>query len=131
MQALLGLENRGRISSCDSAYCQAKARLPLALLKSALSDSARSADKRAGAWCIPRLDREIVIVDGSTTSLPDTPDNQRSFPQSASQARGCGFPLLKFVVLFSLASGAIRDVVIGNKHAHELRLFRRIWQGLK
>ena len=70
-------------------------------------------------------------MDGSTTSLADTPENQRRFPQSATQAKGCGFPLLKFVVLFSLASGAIREVVIGNKHVHELRLFRQIWQSLK
>jgi len=38
---------------------------------------------------------------------------------------------VKFVVLFSLASGAILDLVIGNKHAAELCLFRKLWQRLK
>ena len=131
LQALLGLNGLGEISSSDSAYVQAKARLPLALLKTALSDSARSADQRSGQASYPGLDREVVVVDGSTTSLADTPENQRRFPQSASQAAGCGFPLLKFVVLFSLASGTIREVIVGNKHVHELRLFRQLWRSLK
>lgn len=131
LQALLGLQDRGNISSCDGAYFTAKARLPLVLLKAALVDSARSADQRSSAISYPGLAREVLAVDGSTTSAADTAANQRRFPQSASQAKGCGFPLVKFVVLFSLASGAIREVVIGNKHVHELRLFRRLWETIK
>jgi hypothetical protein len=131
LQALLGLQDHAKISSSDGAYFAARARLPLALLKSALSDSARSADQRAGNLTFPGLDREVLAVDGSTTSSADTAASQRRFPQSASQAKGCGFPLIKFVVLFSLASGAIRNVAIGNKHVHELRLFRRIWKTIK
>lgn len=127
LQALLGLQDGGRISADDGAYFTAKGRLPLAVLKSALFDSAQAADQRAGSVSYPGLDREVLAVDGSTTSAADTPANQRRFPQSASQAKGCGFPLIKFVVLFSLASGAIREVVLGNKHVHEVRLFRRLW----
>jgi hypothetical protein len=39
--------------------------------------------------------------------------------------------VLKLVVLFSLASGALLDVVLGNLHQHDLRLFHRLWEGLK
>ena len=131
LQVLLRLEGLGKISASDSALCQAKARLPVAVLKSALSESARAADQRAGPFSYPGLTRDVVVVDGSTTAAADTPTNQRRFPQSLSQAPGCGFPLVKFVVLFSLASGAIRDLVIGNKHSHELRLFRKMWQRLE
>jgi len=35
------------------------------------------------------------------------------------------------VVLFSLASGALLDVVLGNLHQHDLRLFHRLWEVLK
>jgi Transposase DDE domain len=34
-------------------------------------------------------------------------------------------------VLFSLASGALLDVVLGNLHQHDLRLFHRLWECLK
>ena len=39
--------------------------------------------------------------------------------------------MLKLVVLFSLASGALLDVVMGNLHAHDLRLLHRLWEALK
>jgi hypothetical protein len=39
--------------------------------------------------------------------------------------------VLKLVVLFSLASGALLDVVLGNLHQHDLRLFQRLWEVLK
>jgi len=38
---------------------------------------------------------------------------------------------MKLAVLFSLASGALLDVVMGNLHSHDLRLFRQLWEKLK
>jgi hypothetical protein len=38
---------------------------------------------------------------------------------------------MHLVVLFSLASGALLDVVTGNLHSHDLRLFRQLWQALR
>ena len=76
-------------------------------------------------------DRDVIVGDGTTLSAPDTPENQRAFPQSSSQKEGCGFPLIKLVGLFSLASGALLACKTGNKHRHELQLFRALWQHLK
>src|SRR5947209_1437142 len=45
------------------------------------------------------------VIDGTTITLPDTPANQRAYPQSRSQKPGCGFPLMKLVGIFSLSSG--------------------------
>jgi hypothetical protein len=39
--------------------------------------------------------------------MPDTLKNQKEYPQPSSQKPGCGFPLLRLVGLFSLASGAL------------------------
>jgi hypothetical protein len=44
------------------------------------------------------------LMDGTAVSLPDTPANQRAYPQSRSRQPGCGFPLLKLVGLFSLVT---------------------------
>ena len=38
---------------------------------------------------------------------------------------------MKFVVLFSLCSGAILNVAIGNLHYHDLRLLRALWDQFK
>src|SRR5437660_815891 len=72
-------------------------------------------------------DKEVLVGDGTTSSAPDTAANQRAYPQSSRQLPGCGFPLLKWVALFSLSSGALLEVALGNKHKAELALFRKIW----
>jgi hypothetical protein len=53
--------------------------------------------------------REVKLVDGTTVSMPDTADNQASFPQSRSQKTGLGFPLARLVAIVSLSCGAVLD----------------------
>ena len=38
--------------------------------------------------------------------MPDTPLNQKAYPQPSSQAEACGFPIAKIGALFSIATGA-------------------------
>lgn len=111
-----------------SAYCQARKRLPLPVLQRARAAAAQHAEK-----LLPQ-DRQVwrgwrlKVTDGSTLSLADTPANQRAYPQLASQKPGCGFPLLKIVGVFSLASGALLGYAKGNKHSGELPLLFRLRQ---
>lgn len=111
-----------------SAYCQARQRLPLQTLQRARAAAADHAEKllpqnqtRWRGW-------RPKVADGSTLSLADTPANQRAYPQLASQKPGCGFPLLKIVGVFSLASGALLGYAKGNKHCAELPLLFRLRQ---
>ena len=70
---------------------------------------------------------------GSTASMPDTPRNQKAFPQSTSQGIGLGFPLVRFVVIISLAVGVIRDLALGpykGKETGETALFRTLLNSL-
>jgi IS4 transposase len=73
----------------------------------------------------------VKLIDGTTTSLPDTPKNQRAYPQPTGQKPGCGFPLLKLVAVFSLASGVLLDYAKANKHQHELRLLQSLLEQFK
>jgi hypothetical protein len=130
VQALRTLHGLPPISQGDSAYIQARLRLPKERLEKALAATAQTADRRAGQN--PRLQgRPVRVADGSSTQLADTPANQQSYPQPSSQKPGCGFPLMKFVVLFSLGSGAVLNVLPGNLHHHDLRLLRGLWDQLK
>lgn len=130
VMAWSALLKRPKVSEDDSPYCKARKRLPLCLLKQALSASAQAAERRASPlWSFHG--RQVLVCDGTTSSGPDTPANQRAYPQSARQRAGCGFPLIKWVALFSLSTGALLDVTWGNKHWAELRLFRKIWHHLK
>lgn len=130
VQALFRLAGRPRVKSGPSAYCQARLRLPRERLEQALHHLAQQADQRCGASS-GLQGRVVKVVDGTTVQLADTQENQQPYPQSPYQQPGCGFPLLKLLALFSLSSGAMATLVMGNYHHHDLRLFRRLWDELK
>jgi hypothetical protein len=73
--------------------------------------------------------RRVQIADGTTVTMPDTPDNQAEYPHHGSQADGIGFPQIRLVALFSPACGAIIDAAIGpsrGKQSGENALLRQL-----
>jgi hypothetical protein len=130
VQALFQAQGRGRVDEGTSAYIQARQRLPKERLDKALAHTARTADQRVGPQGLLH-GRPVKVADCSTTQLPDTKKNQKRYPQPSSQKPGCGFPLLKFLVLFSLSSGAILRVAMGHWKNHDLRLLRGLWAALE
>lgn len=130
VQALFRLLGRGEVDENSSAYCQARRRLPGERIQRLVAASAQKADQRAGPG--GQLNgRPVKVLDGSSAQAADTPANQRRYPQSAEQKLGCGFPVIKFLLLFSLNSGAVLNVVMGSLHNHDLRLLRRLHQELR
>ena len=127
IQALFALHHRRPVDEATGGYCQARARLPWDILPRLRCAAAAHAEKARHLWrglC-------VKVVDGTTTSLPDTPKNQRAYPQSGAQKPGCGFPLLRLVGVFSLSTGALLDYAKGNKHQHELGLLQRLLHQFK
>ncbi len=111
-------------------YCQARKRFPLSRLQHILGQVAHSARERspkARLW----FGREVKVVDGSSVTMPDTAKNQKAFPQQRAQKPGCGFPIMKFVGLFSITTGCLLTAVTGSYYCAELGLFRRLWHYLK
>lgn len=117
-------------STDTSAYCQARKRLPEKLLEKLFLDSGESLERKVAEehlWC----GRHVHIMDGSTVSMPDTPENQKAYPQSSSQKSGCGFPIAKIGVLFSLATGAAIALAIDVLNTNDIKLARRLYEFLK
>ncbi|MEI7728904.1 MAG: IS4 family transposase [Verrucomicrobiota bacterium] len=130
VQALFRLLGRGPVDDSTSAYCQARRRLPRETLERCLAASAQTADRRVGKGG-ELQGRPVKVVDGSSTQLADTPANQKAYPQPRTQKSGCGFPVLKFLVLYSLASGAVLAVVLASLYNHDLRLLRQLYDELR
>jgi hypothetical protein len=130
VQTLCRFAGRSPVNPSDSAYVQARQRLPAQCMEQALAATAQAAELRVPKPTVLQ-GRTVKVVDGSTTQLADTPENQKQYPQPKMQKPGCGFPVLKFLAAFSLSSGAILQIVVGNLHAHELRLLRGLWSWLK
>lgn len=115
-------------SADPSAYNKARHRLPEGVLTRLTRLTGRQAQDRAPApwrW----NGRTLKVVDGSTVSMPDSPANQKAFPQARTQKAGVGFPLARLVVLFSLAVGTVLDAALGRyqgKHSGETALWHRL-----
>jgi len=125
----LAVEDADIPSVDTSAYCQARKRLPEKLLQRLFGQVAAGLEKQVTTdhlWC----GRHVKVVDGSTVSMPDTPLNQKAYPQPSSQAAGCGFPLAKIGALFSLATGAAVALVINVSNTHDIKLARLLYHYL-
>nr|QNO47961.1 hypothetical protein DBNCDMDK_00050 [Methanosarcinales archaeon ANME-2c ERB4] len=44
--------------------------------------------------------------------MPDTPENQKMYPQPEGQKEGVGFPIARLVAIISLSCGAVLDMAI-------------------
>lgn len=97
-----------------SALCQARTRLPLAVMQKLL----RSLCDTAGVTGLFH-GHKLWTVDGSSASLPDTPELQETYPQPKVQRAGCGFPLMKTLALFDAATGLLMNMIPTSLHAHE------------
>jgi hypothetical protein len=130
VQSLFRLQGRQPPDANTSAYVQARKRLPTERLERLLPATAQAAGNRApGAGQL--AGRPVKVVDGSTVQLPDTHSNQKAYPQPSNQKPGCGLPVMRLVVFFCLASGAILEVVTGTLHNHEMRLFTLLFDSLR
>jgi hypothetical protein len=127
IQALFVLHDQGHVDAGNSAYCQARKRLPLDILCRLRVAVAGAGEKAAQLWHGLRP----KVIDGTTLSLPDTKKNQNAYPQWSGQKPGCGFPLLKLVGVFSLATGVLLDYAKGNQHQSELRLLKGLLDQFK
>ncbi len=112
-----------------SPYCQARAGVPLERLQdmhAGLVQEARAATAAGDLW----LGREVLVVDGSCVTAPDTAENQQAFPQQSAQKPGCGFPIIRLVGLLSLATGLLVAWATGQWQQHELTLLQTLWDHL-
>ena len=123
----------GPCSPNTASYCNARGRIPTAVLRDLAKRTA--GELQAGTperwkW----NGRRVFIADGSHVSMPDTPQNQASYPQPEAQQPGIGFPLARLAVLLSLATGACHDLAIAayaGKGTGETTLLRQMYDTLK
>jgi hypothetical protein len=128
---LLAFRSASGLRPCSpdtGAYCKARARLPEKLLQELTRDTGRRvADEAPAAWLWQG--RHVKIVDGTGLSMPDTSANQKAYPKSKKLPPGVGFPLLRLVVVFSLAVGTVLEAALAPRAGQgtgEQSLFRSL-----
>lgn len=110
---------RDRRGSTDSAYCQARARLPLAVFRAVLRNLTGALvpdTERDGLW----RGHRAFFIDGSSFSMSDTPELQAHFGRPGNQKVGCGFPVAKILALFHAGTGLLLEVTAAPPRSHEM-----------
>lgn len=125
--------NREPPSPDTGTYCRARARLPVALVQRMTTHVAEAGEAQVpNDWLWKN--RHVYLVDGTTVSTPDTPELQKKYPQPDSQKEGLGFPMIRMVVLMSLATAMLTGMAQGpyaGKETGETALFRELLDRLK
>jgi hypothetical protein len=113
----------------DSAYCQARKRLPLAVFDWLVERTAAAV--RTASDSTRWLGHRVWVVDGSSFSMPDGPELQRHFGQPGNQRKGCGFPVAKWLALFDVATGMLLRSTTAPLRTHDMSRVGPISDGLE
>jgi hypothetical protein len=125
-------QGEAQICLSTGPYCTARQRLPLGLVErlgKQVGKRLEGASKAGWKW----RGRAVKIVDGTTLTMPDTRDNQASYPQHGGQKAGLGFPMARLVALVSLGCGAVLNWAMGpckGKQTGEDALLRQLYGAL-
>ncbi len=95
-------------SSNTSAYSQARSRLSEDIISRLTREIAKkTASNTPSQWLWKG--KHVKLVDGSTISMPDTPENQKAYPQPSSQKEGLGFPIARILAIIDYQTGMVLD----------------------
>jgi len=121
------------ISSSTAAYSKARSRLPEEAISNLVRESSEQMEENLPSdWLWSGL--HLKLIDGSTVSMPDTPENQAMYPQPNSQKKGVGFPIARIVAVISCMTGMVLDLAIGpysGKKTGEHALLRQLMHTFK
>ncbi len=106
-------------SFSSEAYGQARARLPLELFQRLLGEVCRRVQDSLEASTRWRGHR-LWLADGSSCSMPDTPELQNAFGQPGQQAPGCGFPVAHLLTLFHAGTGLLLRTIAAPLRTHDM-----------
>ena len=120
-------------SARTGAYCQARKRLPEKFFATAACSVGRALDAKVDPRWLWK-GRSVYMFDGTTVTMPDTPENQAAYPQVYNQKQGLGFPIARVGAIISLACGAILNLGVcqyAGQEQGEVSLLRKLWDILR
>lgn len=122
LAALNGAEN----ATTDSAWCQARGRLPQAVLIEAGRRLTRHMRRRFGSRHTYR-GRPIFIVDGTGVSMPETPSLADEFGYTRSKEYASRFPVARVTVIGLAGINAVWDFRMDEYRCSEDEQLHEMW----
>jgi len=113
----------------DSAWCQARCRLPLEVFQELIARRARDCQQRFGKlfqW----HGRPVFIVDGSTVSMPDEPELVEEFGYANTKHGPSRFPVGRVTFIELMGLECIWDYRLDDYRTSEDAQFIDMWPSL-
>jgi putative transposase len=123
-------QQQGDAPTADTGdYCRARAKLSIAALRELSCDVADELEQEADESWLWKGKHHAKLIDGFTFTMPDTPQNQATYPQAKTQQPGIGLPIARAVAILSLATACVMDLAMGpykGKETGESALLRSL-----
>lgn len=119
--AITHLRHLSGVNFSPGSYCDARKRLPLQVLQDLMLKFKDWAGEVIARDSPPLLGQRVLVVDGSTASMPDTPDQLEKFGMPWGQKAGVGYPTAKIMGLLDVATGMFIQLLALNLFTHDLR----------
>ena len=113
----------------DAAWCQARSRLPEAVLVELISRRAQECRRRFGQACRWH-GRWVFRIDGSTISMPDTPSLAKAFGYSSGSHGASRFPIARMTFIELAGLNVIWNYRMDDYRCSEERQLYDMWNTL-
>jgi len=121
------------IGFAPASYCEARARLPLAVLTSLLTSLVEWARQTSAvtAGSATSLAQRIFIVDCSNFSMSDSAELRKHFHLPQGTKKGIGYPLATVMGLLDAASGLFVQMICTPLFLHDMSMVSQVHDALK
>lgn len=128
-QFMLDKPRPKRVSESNSAYCQARQRLPLSVAQGALRETAQALHSELGESALWH-GRRVNLFDGSTLRLRATSALTDHYGVASNQRGPSHWPLMRIIAGFDLFSGVVTSVAEGpyrqSEHSLAVQIIREL-----
>ena len=122
--AITHLPHLAGLSFTSGSYTEARQRLPLQLLQCLMHQMAGWVDcattTTTSSSSSLLLGQRVLLGDGSSASMPDTPPLRQRFGLPTHQRLGIGYPVARIMGLLDLATGLFIELLALPLFTHDL-----------
>lgn len=123
------VDDRLKQTPADASWCEARTRLPEELWPELLQHSVKRLEQlTSGQFLYKR--RPVFLIDGSTLSMPDTPELVEHFGYSGTKHGLSRFPLGRITFVVLAGSNCVWDYRFAAYRTSEDAQFHQMWDRL-
>jgi hypothetical protein len=119
-------DERLKQTPADASWCEARSRLPELVWAELLQHSVKRLEDLTSGQFLYK-DRQVFLIDGSTLSMPDTPELVEHFGYSGTKHGLSRFPLGRITFVILAGANCVWDYRFANYRTSEDAQLHQMW----